>query len=454
VRRQIVDRFGELAFKQISDEEKELLRLPFLLAFALQTDAPPQQSSTFEALEHLFVNLIGLSGTELDQLADAAFEVYRVRQSRVFPASDLTDKVSERIWNLVIEAEVVHFDRKSGQAQFDHQLEHDYLAAKHIVSARATEWTRTTFDTATFGGTSHDVLLMVAERLRPTEALELFLQAVYDWNWSASVECLARGGAADPDVYDSATGTALLCEVGEKLFDPFELSRDVAKTLLAGFPRQIRETYQRSSTADLAAYSRQLSANASWYARWRELMSLVPPERLEYKHILATIERNPLVGWTAANAIRRFDLADADIRQLITIYDMSVTDRVVRWRVVHSLGQTQTGDVVRFLFRAVDEDEDQYVCYGAARSLIEIAGFTDSSELRRRVVSGFIERARSVRGWVLERIAARTRLRSVPDSWCEDVAPLLEIVRDAQESSSARERWEHYIDAFKKEFCS
>jgi hypothetical protein len=95
---------------------------------------------------------------------------------------------------------------------------------------------------------------------------------------------------------------------------------------------------------------------------------------------------NPLIGWGAANALRRQELTDDEQAALHETFAAAELDdgdlaASVRWRVVHALANSHLPSNVDLMFHALDHDRYMWVQYGAVRTLVEIAV---ASEHRQR----------------------------------------------------------------------
>src|SRR5205823_6553944 len=74
---------------------------------------------------------------------------------------------------------------------------------------------------------------------------------------------------------------------------------------------------------------------------------------------------------------------------------LKTKSNVVRWRVVHALGAIPKYQAVQTLLRILDEDADEWVRFGAARSLVEVAA-SGSSTVRRRVFNALGRRVPAI----------------------------------------------------------
>src|SRR5205807_7659493 len=97
---------------------------------------------------------------------------------------------------------------------------------------------------------------------------------------------------------------------------------------------------------------------------------------LSAEEITAVSSGDSLIGWTAANAIRRSTADEDQLDGLREVYRQSRatdTNKTTRWRIVHLLGAFPTEANAAFLFQALTTDPYHWVKYGATRALVEIA---------------------------------------------------------------------------------
>src|SRR5262249_2671363 len=92
------------------------------------------------------------------------------------------------------------------------------------------------------------------------------------------------------------------------------------------------------------------------------------------------ISDNPIMGWTAANVIRRLELTAYGAGGLRTALKMtekglaSTQPTPIRWRIYHAFGTHYSRENEEVLWQAVwNPKEHEDTRYGAARSLVELA---------------------------------------------------------------------------------
>jgi hypothetical protein len=113
-------------------------------------------------------------------------------------------------------------------------------------------------------------------------------------------------------------------------------------------------------------------------AVWKRLYCNADGVQVTDEDIDLIASPNPLIGWAAANFVRRgnvFAGGEERIRAIYTRHGADTGKRSVRWRVVHALGAHPSDANLDLLAEALATDEYRWVLYGAARSLVE-AGAT------------------------------------------------------------------------------
>jgi nucleoside phosphorylase len=439
--------------EQLAAREKALLGLPFFLAIALERGAPALGSRA-DAMFEFFTRQVGLPAAALDSLAHAAFAVYVEIGRRTFARSWLTERVGEEIVATLFDGGVL-VDRENSEVGFAHQLQHDFLAGRHLATDE-TLWNPDILDQVSFHAESTDPLAQALAVLDDVPQRDRFLRAVYNWNWYGCVQTMS---VVEADGHVSCTPplrTALLALVAEKRFDPVIDTAAQASSLLDRFTDPLAR--ELASVRTHRTLLRRVPAleeeEAAWFSDWRDLfLSTPPPQAAKPELVERLASPDPVEGWTASNVLRRFRPARDTPAELLGMYLGARTSqqvsRATRWRIVHSLGAWATDASADLLLRALDEDEYIWVKYGAVRSLVEIAATGDDS-LRTRVTSDLGDRLAEIPELPLKELAwsaSRKDVRS-PESWVSTVRPLLVRVRDSQRIESARATWQVRVERF------
>lgn len=449
VQRTVDDRFGEGAFSGISEQDRELLHLPFFLDRAIESGQLRLGSRA--GAVHDYVLAAGLSEDDIDDVAPIAFAVFK--RGEISLSDDDAACLDERRVLSPLQDSAILVDGVSGLI-FSHQLVHQYLAGKHLA-ANEDDWTYATLDLVTAGAASLDTVGMTIANIEEQPRRDRFLRIVYDWQWRAAVLALAEAQHGDRPVSE-ALSAALLALAAEKMFDAVWGTRSRVKGLLAHVPGGMSHTMQAAaSSEDLLDLVAEMDfPGVGWWSSWRDVF-LWRPDRndLTEREVSLIGSSEPLIGWTVANSLRRFKASDAHMRLLIGIYRSQLRDEpgacATRWRVVHAIGVWPTRENAEFLLEALDDDYG-WVIYGAVRSLVEMAALaTTDSELRDLILMRLDELSWTLPAHPLSQIPWAAAYRDADSTWPDVVRPLLHTIRDRQKDGE-RERWEQRVESFEQ----
>lgn len=346
---------------------------------------------------------VGRAGT-VNALGPVAFNAYRIRGLRMAKAwweEQLT--AIDATLAARLSGSGIMVEEDDGAVVFRHQLLHDFLVGLHLSGLDATSWRSRVFDVATLGGKSFEALEFASELLG--ERADEFIVEVYDWNYSGAVDCvrnLETGASGLESPLSPALKDAMLAIAAEKRFDPFQHTRDRANEKAVEFVSAFGIDYKGPTKfEELAAevrtkYPPQPGDRAGILGRWLEVfLSTSPPPAKDW----ALLQESPLLAWTAANVFRRTAAGDtAFVSYLLGLFAAlrraQRTDEralATRWRIVHILGTSGTPEAVEVLAAAAnDQDEGQWVRYGAVRSLAEVASRRRTADEARAVLDGII----------------------------------------------------------------
>jgi hypothetical protein len=450
VNERIDDAFGHASFAALNQREQTLLQRPFFLKRALDSPSP-HLGSAAKALESFFSDQLNIRDAVLDNLAEAAFGIYRDQQSSSFKPDTFRTKVGEPVWHQLTDASVIK-EIATGLAQFDHQLQHDYLASRHVATGR---WDTEAFDAITFQTNSYEPLSLVLEQLIDELKGEEFLKRVHDWNWGGAVFCIAESARSHERHHTPEVEVAMLAVACEKLFDPMRRSRAHLLEQLAVFPPGTVDRYTgATSLNDIFAIVNEAPSARAWFTQWRTLFTRHGPPPLREDEIACIVDPDPITGWTAANVAKRFSVADPDLRQLRAYYHArkgtASLDATIRWRIVHALGSFPTTENVDLLFAALDNDGFHWTRYGAARSLVEIAARTTDTAMRARVINGLNDRLPALSPKLVGQIGRAADYEGAPATWNDDLEPLLRTAVAAQATEPGREHWTRLVQYLEK----
>ena len=411
---------------------EDLLRTPFFLDRALRGDELALASRA-SAVGDFFSRQLGITGAALDRLAEAAYDVYVDHHQRSFPPSALTSTAGEETVRTLKQAGTVTGD---DDLTFNHQIEHDFLAALHLAGERS-RWTPAILDAVTFEAASFDVLGFALEELAVESDRDAFLRSLYDWNWRGTITAL---GAAEHDGSPAASQslrTALLAVIAEKRFDPVDGTRNRSTQQLERFAGD--QPKMMASAASLEQLVEQVAmepGGPEWFEDWRRMFCKRPGGSEPTGQDLAEIgSADPVIGWTTANVARRFALDPPSCAEVRALYrgrpGADPHDQAVRWRVVHALGAWPDEENAETLIGALG-DEYMWVCYGAVRSAVELAAITGDPGLRDWVISELAARASEIQPEPLSQIAYTSRYNGAEAGFFErDTASFETDPRDA-----------------------
>jgi len=444
VQRVIDAKFGTGTYESQPDARKEVLGIPFFLDRALK-----QGTVDFTSRADLVERYLREGGLEEDDfiaIGEVALDVLRRGETTLSKTdqqqlgADGLEKLRSGGFVLETEAGLV----------FSHQLIHQYLAGRHLAS-HPDLWQPPIMDAITFSTASLDGVGMAIKAIDDDEQRDQFLHLVHDWNWRAAVVALSEARSGDRSVSE-ATEQAILAMAAEKRFDPVEGTRKRIIGLLKTVDCTIAEEFGALSEEDLhAAIATIDHPEISW---WREWKRIFLAREVEDLHSDAMIERvafdAPLIGWMAANALRRAEASPGVSRVARMIYSThrndTWSDAAIRWRIVHTLGAWPSTENAELLYTALT-DEDRWCQYGAVRSLVEMAARTPDHELRDRILAELSARWRDLDPEPLSQIGWAPRYTEADGDWPRAVRPLIQAVRDAQQDEEL-ERWNQRMAAF------
>lgn len=419
-----------------SRQVSPLLRSPLFLDLAIKKGIETTtESSTFR---RYFRDTVGLSQPQLMDAAKAAFKAYLDRPSRTFSLSSFRKEVGNEAMDVLLRTGAVRKGRDVDTAFFSHQLFHDYLGSVWF-SERPDAWDPASFNALTFKAASFDVLALTLEQIEDRNLAEDFLRRVYDWNFYGSGYALARVSARQEIAVSHDMETALLAMLAERRWDLIRATAlrvtdalrlfdtDSAKRWLEA--RNEQEVYEIVSDQHF---------DSEAFREWRDLFLVAPSTPAADKIVRAIANEDSLMGWTAANVLKRVQLSDEQAAELRDL--LRDQNKTIRWRVAHALGAHPSDANVDSLVYALDDD-DEWVKYGAIRSLIESAA--RSTTVRDRVIAELRRRLPEIEAtptlsWGLEHSLV---LAEPPNEWPDVVAPLVEELWAQAPTVEQQDRW-------------
>ena len=451
VQKQIEKKFGKEEFEKLSKNNKNLLSKPWFLEYALNRKSPKLDSEA-DALQKFFKERLEFSDDDLNKLSQATFKAYQ-NYGVVFNLKKFEEWAEKDICAKLVHDETI---KKiiPDNARFEHQLLSDYLVSRYLAF-NEDWWTLEGLEIASFQSSSDETVVMTLEQITDTEKIDKFLEAVYDWNWPAAIRCTgkAHGASSGPSEEMEVMMVAL---AAQKIFDPMYRTSENAKKILDGFGSD--KTKDISSSKDISEiFTKINSLNSSdeRFLKWRELFTKTKQTDINEEDVFQINEDDSLIGWTAANKLKEFSSSDELSLQLLTIYKTQWRnesyENTVRWRTVHALGSFDSEKNAELLFKALDNDPFHWVKYGAARSLVEMAATTENEGLRKSILEGLMKRLPNLQPNVLEEIGSSANRLHAPESWKDEMLPLLERCMELRKGEEYVNSWTKIIEEFKEE---
>lgn len=375
--------------------------------------------------------------------AEGAFTAYQCDESRSFNPTHFPGEKGAVVAQTLQEGRIlVHLP--NGRVAFNHHWVHDYLAAKFLASHPELwdfEHRHASLDSLTFKANSFDAVAFVLEELG-TNVQDEFLRAVYDWNPYAAGYALAEVEEISPANISGPLRTIILAMLAERKFDRHYLSARKALDALELFkdPKAVAMRDARDRDALIAVVSDEPD-HSPLFAQWKALFTLPSGQVASDGTVDAVEEDDSIIGWTAANVLKRLSMTDDQIDRIVL---MAKTGRpVIRWRVCHVMGSTLDEKFRATLLDRVTEDPDENVRYGAIRSLVEYS--SHSLELVKRLVKDLEPR--------LDTIADSTRVMTeltravflakdcIPEGWSTEISQLFYARADRASDPIDMEIW-------------
>jgi hypothetical protein len=370
----------------------------------------------------------GLPPGLLNPVAEGAFEAYRIDESRTFSPARFRDAGAEAAIDPMMQSGLL-LRQDDDRMAFTHHWYHDYLASLHVIGRRdllGPDRRHEILDALTFEANSFDAIAFALEQLPGAEA-ERFLRAVYDWNPYAAGYALAEVEASSDRSLSSPLRTVMLAMLADKLFDRHYLSRRKAADALDLFRDdeaiRLRSAESREALVKLIQDSPK---DGPKFEEWRNVFALAPGADAPQDIVSALTADDSIVGWTAANVLKRLVLAEDQLRTIITAAIKS-NEPVVRWRASHVLGGRTAPAAINALLDRLENDLDEYVRYGAVRSLVETASV--SEELSISVLDRLQPLVPIIAKWprVMAELTKAVFLSpgEIPPNWSERISDLL-----------------------------
>ena len=432
-----------------NDKWMQLLGSPFFLALyvAIQKQDGGDNPQRVELISRYFATHAfeqAASESKIDTLAAPAFNVYRDSGNRAASRSTWTAAgFADEALKELVSSGTLREDPSTGEIEFSHQLFHDWLAAKHVANSGAEAWINGNFDAITLKKASIDAVGLTAEMI-PEEHLTDFLIAAYDWDYSAVLKVIADfelGRHGDSSPVSRGFRDAIFALNALRASDFFQHTRDAVAPLLGIYCRldEALEINENPTAEEVfKAYSAKYGKTTFNDQRLEEFRDMFLSPEIPQNQAMEKLSSDPFIGWSAANKLRLSEITDDFVtaakgaNAVLSSKDVRGQQSSVgtRWRIVHVLGVAKQNEVTDFLFDVLlNEDDDDWVRFGAARSLMEKAGRTsdtnEQSAILKRATSELkVIEPRIVRGEFRNATKVAKEFRTT-DYWYPQVLDLL-----------------------------
>ena len=427
-----------------------LLDSPFFLDRAIKGEL---RDSPLRTIKEMVETRGKLTAEGLADAARAAYLAYKIDGSRTFPIARFSEVGNPEIAKTLQAGGILVASGKETVA-FAHHWYHDYLASR-FVADHPDLWSfqnrHQVLDVLTFKANSFDAIAFVLEML-PAQSAGKFIQAVYDWNPYAAGYALAEARIGVDDVPRDVR-LVILAMLAERRFDRHHYSAvrasDALDLLIDTDASAMRVAKTLPELQDIVS---QIEAPSEAFAAWRELFILKAGETATPQLLERISDENSILGWTAANVLKRLALNQ---EQLVQILALAGDGRpVVRWRAVHVMGGFVSKAFIGALLNHLDSDADDNVRYGSLRSLIEIAS-RDEQKVPV-IIDELKTRLTLLRGnprLLSELKRAVFLARGVaPKNWTDEISRLFYHLLDSSKSAEEAEEWSRLASRLRVHF--
>jgi len=431
-------------YEAAGTDQRALWSSPFFLdAFLKGGDTGEDRSSTFAS----FFAKVPLTPAEFESLSEAAFELYRKHESRTFLTQELRGLISPDILQRLNDAGVLKHE--GNKAYFTHHLTHDYLAASYLKRV-PEKWNQPNFDVISFSASSFDSLAMVLEQIDSTELAEKFVRELFDWNPYAAAYCLAEQKTRR--MLSEEMRAVVLSMMAERKFDLIDATaRRATDALHLSSGKLAKALVAAARLEDVFVAVQRVPSNQEWFRNWRTLFSMPRTSTVELNTVRQLQSKDSVIGWTVSNVLKRTVVGKEQLSFVKSLTPNRTP--VVRWRAVHVLGAVPSVSNARLLAGIIDRDGNQWVRFGAVRSLVEMAANGDG-HLRKTVFALIRSRLKKIVSdqrsrRELESVLLISKVKRRTD-WVEYVSELLRELYDEDMDSGANERFERIARKFRE----
>lgn len=383
-----------------------------------------------------------VSDEQLPRLATAAYFSYEEHKRRTIDRDAVIRAVGTTVWEQMLEGKAI-VQAGPTDFYFEHHLLHDYLAGRHLAKHRVL-WKPEGFDVVTFNASSFDALALSLAEIESPEEVEDLVQRVYNWNFYAAAYMLEEDRAGGRKISKSME-TALLGALAEKRFDyvrpTVNRAEDALRVQRSPLSRALLDAVDRDAVVEVLRLAAKSTDGPKWFTLWWDQFSRPDGTRASREDVEAVDAEVPVVGWGAANALRRLRLAKPELSELRQFLKDHASE-TVRWRAAHVLGEHSSGTNLDALRTALRDDKDRWVRYGALRAIFEQirkakpSRRSDLIDQLKRDVSDELAKPGELR---TEAIRCLDVAPLPPGNWHADIEPILALLWETADSKGAAE---------------
>jgi hypothetical protein len=425
--------------KQIPAGAEVLLSSPFFLDKAMTGEL---RTFPLATIKELVENRGKLDPEGLSAASEAAFRAYEIDRSRTFDPVRFASVGRMDVAETLLSGGIL-LPAGADRVSFMHHWVHDYLASRFVIG-QPELWNfnnrHRVLDILTFGANSFDAIAFALE-LSSGDASGEFLQAVYDWNPYAAGYALAEAKIGSDHVPDDVR-LIILAMLAEKRFDRHFLSARRASDALDLLSDPDAKSMRAVTSLDgLAELISAVEPPSETFAKWRGFFTLKRDQTAPDEIVQALTLENSVIGWTAANVLKRLKMTDALVAAVLSTANHERP--VVRWRAVHAMGGFTIERFVAELFIRLTQDLDENVRYGAIRSLTEVA--SRDAHILPAIVDGIIKHLDAVSSSpkVSGELSRAVFLSEgcAPPNWSEEISRVFYELMERAGDTTEVERW-------------
>ena len=435
---------------ELNSVSMSLLSRPFFLNIAMERSSASMTSES-SVLDDFFMSRLNLSDGEIKRLAKASFFAYQ-EGSVSFNLKNFIEIAEKGTYDKILSGGAI-FETSDTHATFSHQLLHDFLVSKYLISSQ-DEWDIEVFDIATLESSSLESIHMVLQQIGDKERADKFLLEVYDWNWVAAIASIVLNAKLGIDNHSADIIIAMLALIAQKRFDNVYVTSESAKKHLFDYEKTFGEQLTKASDLkQLIDMINNMKSKSPLFENWKQLFILKRDSQINDETLNLIKSNNSLIGWTASNVLRECTLNDENQKHLRMMFEFSDSDdprqKTRRWRIVHPLGKCPSEENKELLFTAL-EDPYHWVRYGAARALVEMAAVTEDADMRKDILCRLGNMVSELRKNILDEIGKTVFYRNAYGTWDDSVIPLLEKIKESKSDHAHNEYWEGQLSKYKK----